>query len=1350
VIGNGGNRSFCGTFDGQGYTISGIRIYRDGMNYTGLFGDLNGGTVKNVRLADARITGSSNIGGIAGYNSQGTVMNCTVASDVCIHAAGENHGGIVGKNSSNTYDHKAIITACTSSAQLTVATGASGTPIRGGIVGYNSMSYAEVSNCLVLGASVLGWGDSENCKYLGAIVGNNSSGTLTNNYYSNCTVGNATTTANTNVGVGSGSGPDDVTANDGARGIGRITLGTDVSKSGGTTVNVGSTTYYYAGSVITLSHSDRYGCIFDGYTAKDAADNDITASIISSSTLTMPAGDVTATANWKVPYIDVDGNTAYCTDFTELTGGDATSLDAGWYVVNSNVSYTDRVTLDGDVTIILCDDKTMNIGTEGARLHHICIYGYQKSLTIYGQSGQTGALKTYNTSSSGISVSNYAQHGGNVTANANAGNAVSLYGGDFTLSRGTLEATTTGSSMFAISLSGTGHSVNMSGGTLTATSSNSIAIYADVNFTGGNLTATGGGSYNGISGNVTLSWSSLDDSFTCSKYLSNKSVTIANGKAFSNGEEVLRGTINSSDYATKLDGKTLTPVIEGTCGATGNESNVMWTYVVSSHTLTISGTGDMKSYNSADDQPWKDYRSNITSVVIENGVTSISNYAFQDCTNLATITLNGPATIDSDVFPSTATVTIADGLYLHNGTEVLSGNVTDMSKLNGKTLQVAIPYIDANGNTDYCTNFTVLDNTMTLTAGWYVVNSDVTFSGDLYTNVNSSGTVNIILCDGATLSANNITPNANYDKLYIYGQSLGTGTASISGNMMATLGMVLYGGTINVTGDITCPQSGIGIFGGNVTAADINGYDGSHLLKGGIITVGSITIDHGNIILAGATVKANSYNVTNGNVTIADGITYYDGTGETYYDGNLDDYYIGEISGKTLRTYDYRTVEYVKADGTTATVVARPLKTNQLPTGCGTWSGLPGGWYVVEDWNHNDEFEHDNFGADFYLNNEGTVRFNGDAHLILCDGAEMSVSNDKEHGTAIECSGTLTIYGQTGSSGKLSAIRTNDDDGNTPIVISTQDDFIINGGNINASINYGNCAILIESNKTTINGGTVNYTAPSNSTGIIGGLTFNGGKVTVNANIHSAVTLGWTNSSDFIKASSYYYCTTVTIVDGKSLTDGTTTYSSGTLTSNQKNDIAGKTLTPPTYDVTANQNPAKAGEYWSTFYHPTVSYQVGTGTTAYIATLNGSSLTLTEITDGIIPANTAVILKATSSNFDMTRTTTASTFNFSANSLLGGSTVVDGMEVYTLAAKNSVMGFYRFVGTALNPNKAHLEIDPYAARDFYSFDEEATEITTTDFTDKAGSWYTLDGRKLQSVPTQKGMYIMNGRKVIIK
>ena len=31
----------------------------------------------------------------------------------------------------------------------------------------------------------------------------------------------------------------------------------------------------------------------------------------------------------------------------------------------------------------------------------------------------------------------------------------------------------------------------------------------------------------------------------------------------------------------------------------------------------------------------------------------------------------------------------------------------------------------------------------------------------------------------------------------------------------------------------------------------------------------------------------------------------------------------------------------------------------------------------------------------------------------------------------------------------------------------------------------------------------------------------------------------------------------------------------------------------------------------------------------------------------------------------------------------------------------------------------------------------------------SGYWYTLDGRKLQGKPTKKGIYINNGRKVII-
>lgn len=51
------------------------------------------------------------------------------------------------------------------------------------------------------------------------------------------------------------------------------------------------------------------------------------------------------------------------------------------------------------------------------------------------------------------------------------------------------------------------------------------------------------------------------------------------------------------------------------------------------YTLTIRGEGAMYDYSSST-VPWKAQKSKITSVVIENGVTSIGNYAFEDCSAL--------------------------------------------------------------------------------------------------------------------------------------------------------------------------------------------------------------------------------------------------------------------------------------------------------------------------------------------------------------------------------------------------------------------------------------------------------------------------------------------------------------------------------------------------------------------------------------------------------------------------------------------------------------------------------------------------------------------------------------------
>ena len=46
-------------------------------------------------------------------------------------------------------------------------------------------------------------------------------------------------------------------------------------------------------------------------------------------------------------------------------------------------------------------------------------------------------------------------------------------------------------------------------------------------------------------------------------------------------------------------------------------------------------------------------------------------------------------------------------------------------------------------------------------------------------------------------------------------------------------------------------------------------------------------------------------------------------------------------------------------------------------------------------------------------------------------------------------------------------------------------------------------------------------------------------------------------------------------------------------------------------------------------------------------------------------------------------------------------------------------------------------------------DDESTGITTTNYTNPSDAWYTIDGQLLNGKPTQKGIYINNGKKVVI-
>ena len=68
------------------------------------------------------------------------------------------------------------------------------------------------------------------------------------------------------------------------------------------------------------------------------------------------------------------------------------------------------------------------------------------------------------------------------------------------------------------------------------------------------------------------------------------------------------------------------------------EDNLTWT-LTADGTLTISGEGAMKDYNS-DDNPSPVYNnSDVKKIVIEDGVTSIGNFAFHSCSSLPSITI---------------------------------------------------------------------------------------------------------------------------------------------------------------------------------------------------------------------------------------------------------------------------------------------------------------------------------------------------------------------------------------------------------------------------------------------------------------------------------------------------------------------------------------------------------------------------------------------------------------------------------------------------------------------------------------------------------------------------------------
>lgn len=99
-----------------------------------------------------------------------------------------------------------------------------------------------------------------------------------------------------------------------------------------------------------------------------------------------------------------------------------------------------------------------------------------------------------------------------------------------------------------------------------------------------------------------------------------------------------------------------------TSGACGE--NLTWK--LEDGTLTISGSGAMTEWEYYSDVPWNNSRSDITTVIIGNGVSSVGGFAFYECENLTSVAIpNGVTEINESAFAfcrSLPDVTIPDSV----------------------------------------------------------------------------------------------------------------------------------------------------------------------------------------------------------------------------------------------------------------------------------------------------------------------------------------------------------------------------------------------------------------------------------------------------------------------------------------------------------------------------------------------------------------------------------------------------------------------------------------------------------------------------------------------------------------
>ncbi len=696
-IGNG-NRSgstytgnaFKGTFDGRGNTIFGLSINAgEASAAIGLFGVVDGGTVKNLTLSDVSINAADNknagaaiglmvnnatadsiivsgsvtaadgTGGVVGRMTiSGTISNCTNSATVTGTGSGAGTGGIVGKAYYTGENKVMTISGCTNSGIVTSGYAA------GGIVGLSAADVTDCTNTAAITAATEAGGIVGEQVNRGTVSGNNNSGAVSNNTTGGTAYGGIIgwiryqtstsdypTAANEVITVSDNANSGTVSASGSSLGSGGIvgTIYNQANVTGNTNTAASVTGGVFAAGIVGGAQPANNNVVIPGATI--SATNNVTTTALSAISAINVSSDMYNNApNSFVnsgngeSWVAETGETKYTTLQAAI---DAATPDSVVKLLNS-ITLTEGVTVAADDKITLdLNGKTVSMDyTTAVSANHEMILN-KGDLTIQDSSEGGGKLSyTYSGATTG-----------------NATNTItSEPGSKLTVKSGTIENLTFDSALIAYAIDGRTNggagdvTVSIEGGTITS-ERQAVRIFANSTTNVGTLNISGGD----ITGRVIVQNANQS---------ANKAVLTITG-----------GTFNVNAYKTDVlyVGGSNSAYIAMTAAVSGGtfKGSITDTHV------TEFITGGTYSDTSAEAYLAPDYV--LDSYVDSTGKTV---YGVEPSVNVSFDAGEGTGTMATVTVPAGDYVLPASGFTAPEGKQFMAWNVNGVVKLAGATVSI--------------------------------------------------------------------------------------------------------------------------------------------------------------------------------------------------------------------------------------------------------------------------------------------------------------------------------------------------------------------------------------------------------------------------------------------------------------------------------------------------------------------------------------------------------------------------------------------------------------------------------------------------------------------------------------